>query len=48
MSRGYLLGDVILDVANLVTAFDTEDGPVRAVDDVSFVLHKGRNLGIVG
>ncbi len=42
------MNDVILKVANLVTAFDTEGGPVRAVDDVSFVLHKGRNLGIVG
>jgi len=42
------LNDVILNVENLTTAFDTEDGQLRAVDDVSFFLRKGRNLGIVG
>jgi ABC-type dipeptide/oligopeptide/nickel transport system ATPase component len=40
--------DLILTVENLTTTFDTEGGRVRAVDDVSFVLRKGRNLGIVG
>ena len=42
------MDDVILKVENLVTAFDTEGGQVRAVDDVSFGLRQGRNLGIVG
>jgi oligopeptide/dipeptide ABC transporter ATP-binding protein len=44
----FRLDDIILKVENLVAAFDTEDGQVRAVDDVSFSLHRGRNLGIVG
>lgn len=39
---------VILKVANLVTAFDTETGRIRAVDDVSFEVRKGKTLGIVG
>ncbi len=38
----------ILQVNNLVTAFDTEAGQVRAVDDVSFTVQPGRTLGIVG
>ena len=42
------MDDVILNVENLTTAFDTEDGQVKAVDDVSFILRQGRNLGIVG
>ncbi len=42
------MDDIILHVENLVTAFDTEAGQVRAVDDVSFALRRGRNLGIVG
>ncbi|MEA1967962.1 MAG: ABC transporter ATP-binding protein [Thermodesulfobacteriota bacterium] len=40
--------NVILKVENLVTAFNTEAGRVRAVDGVSFVLEKGTTLGIVG
>ena len=39
---------VILKVTNLVTAFDTESGRIRAVDDVSFEAKKARTLGIVG
>ena len=40
--------EVILQVNNLVCAFDTETGRIRAVDDVSFDVKKGRTLGIVG
>ena len=38
----------LLRVNNLVSEFDTEDGPVRAVDGVSLAVQAGRTLGIVG
>jgi oligopeptide/dipeptide ABC transporter ATP-binding protein len=38
----------ILEVKNLTTSFRTDQGPVTAVDDVSFELYPGRTLGIVG
>ncbi|MFZ1701310.1 MAG: ABC transporter ATP-binding protein [Pyrinomonadaceae bacterium] len=38
----------ILSVRGLKTYFQTEDGLVKAVDDVSFDLKKGETLGIVG
>ena len=38
----------LLEVKNLVTEFQTEHHVVKAVNDVSFTVHKGRTLGIVG
>ncbi len=40
--------NVLLEVKNLQTFFATEEGTVRAVDDVSFTLNKGETIGIVG
>ncbi|MEX2327196.1 MAG: ATP-binding cassette domain-containing protein, partial [Pseudomonadales bacterium] len=40
--------EVLLEVQNLVTEFDTDEGRVRAVDDISFDVVAGETLGIVG
>lgn len=38
----------VLEVRNLKTQFLTDDGIVKAVDDVSFSLGTGKTLGLVG
>ncbi len=41
-------GKLLLEVKNLVTEFKTDDGVVRAVNDISFTLNRGETIGIVG
>ncbi|MDC0049278.1 ABC transporter ATP-binding protein [Verrucomicrobia bacterium] len=38
----------LLKIDGLETGFDTERGPIRAVDGISFELQKGKTLGVVG
>jgi peptide/nickel transport system ATP-binding protein len=40
--------EVLLEVKNLVTEFKSDNEFVKAVNDVSFTLHKGETIGIVG
>lgn len=42
------MSDKILEVDNIVVEFNTDSGPVRAVNGVSFSLERGETLGIVG
>ena len=38
----------LLRVENLRTWFDSDRGPIRAVDGVDFEIEPGRTLGVVG
>jgi len=40
--------EVVLDVRGLSVVFPTLDGEVKAVSDLSYILHRGETLGIVG
>jgi peptide/nickel transport system ATP-binding protein len=40
--------DPLLKVHDLITAFDTDGGLIRAVDRVSFEVPRGKTVGIVG
>ncbi|MFW2380625.1 MAG: ABC transporter ATP-binding protein [Acidimicrobiales bacterium] len=41
-------GEPVLDVKNLTTQFNTQDGTVHAVNGVGFELREGEFLGVVG
>ncbi len=42
------MSDILLEVKNLRTKYQTDDGIIYPVDDVSFRVKKGQTLGIVG
>ena len=48
MERNKRKGDVVLEVDDLRTYFQTRWGTVKAVDGVSFDVRRGETLGIVG
>jgi oligopeptide/dipeptide ABC transporter ATP-binding protein len=47
-TSGQTASDVVLAVTDLTVSFPTEDGLVRAVRGVSYVVRRGEVLGIVG
>ncbi len=43
-----MVGKAVLKVDELSTHYLTGDGEVQALDDASFVLHKGESIGVAG
>jgi peptide/nickel transport system ATP-binding protein len=47
-SEEFCLSEVVVSVKNLETTFATKLGPFKAVNNISYDIHKGETLGIVG
>ena len=45
---GFDLSKTLLEVKNLKTSFNTEEGLIKAVNDVSFNIEEGQTFGVVG
>ena len=41
-------GEPVVSVRNVGIAYETRKGDIQAVKDVSFEIHKGETVGIVG
>ena len=48
MNMEHTMSKNLVEIKNLKTYFYTEDGVVKAVDDVSFNIKKGEIIGVVG
>ncbi len=48
MTGRYSMDDTLLDIRNLKTYFYLDEGEVRAVDDVTVRIDRGKVLGVVG
>lgn len=48
MSRQSNEKEKLLELKNVTTSFDTDDGKVTAIENISFELRKGETLGILG
>ena len=42
------MGEAVLTVDNLKTYFRVKEGLAKAVDGISFQIHRGETLGLVG
>ena len=42
------MSNIIVDVKNLETTFFLKSGPFKAVNNISYKIHEGETLGIVG
>ena len=40
--------EILLTIKNLTVKYKTDDGIAEAVNNISFQLHKGETLGLVG
>ena len=47
-SRGGRAGTPLLEVKDLVMHYSTKEGDISAVEDVTFTLHSGEAIGLVG